>query len=73
VVEGPDVVEAGLVRDPPGLALRLDRMDLLRKLQPDAKWMPHRTEANETTIRACTPTLIAGCVRCQRNSPHIAR
>src|SRR5258706_13431791 len=73
VVEGPDVVEAGLVGGTPGLALRLDRMDLLRKLQADAKWMRHHTQATETTIRACAPKLTAGSVRCRESSPRIAR
>jgi len=73
VIEGPDVVEPGFVRDAPGLALRLDRMDLLRKLQADAKWMRHHAEANETTIRACAPMPTVGSVRCPRSSPRIAR
>jgi len=45
VIERPNVVEAGLVRDTPGLALRLDRMDLLRHLETDAKWMRHGRRA----------------------------
>src|SRR5678816_2408575 len=45
VIERPDVVEAGLVRDAPRLALRLDRMDLLRHLEADAKWMRHGRRA----------------------------
>ncbi len=39
MVERPDMVEAGLVGHPPGLALRLDGMDLLRELQTDPKGM----------------------------------
>lgn len=73
VVERPDVVEARLVRDAPRLALRIDGVDLLRKLQADAKWMRHHTEASVTTMRACAPMPTAGSVRCQRSSPRIAR
>jgi hypothetical protein len=45
MVEGPDVIEARLVRDAPGLALRRDGVDLLRKLQADAEWMRHERGA----------------------------
>jgi hypothetical protein len=41
MVEGPNVIEAGFVRRAPRLALRFDRMDLLRKLQTDPKGMCH--------------------------------
>ena len=45
VVERPDVIEARLVGDAPGLALGRDGMDLLRELQPDAERMRHERGA----------------------------
>ena len=45
MVERPDVIEARLVGDAPGLALRLDGIDLLRELQADAEWMRHERGA----------------------------
>ena len=41
MVEGPDVVEAGLVGRAPRFALRLDGMDLLRELQTDPQGICH--------------------------------
>src|SRR5207245_7290227 len=41
VIERPEVIEPGCIGDAPGLALGVDRMDLLRKLDADAKRMGH--------------------------------
>ena len=41
MIERPEVIEPGCIGDAPGLALGVDRMDLLRKLDADAKRMGH--------------------------------
>ena len=45
VVEAPEPVESGLVRDLPHRAVRRDGMDLRRELQADAERMRHRAGA----------------------------
>src|SRR5207253_10908544 len=42
VVERPDVVETRFVADPPHIRVDVDRMYLLRELEPEAKWMSRR-------------------------------
>jgi hypothetical protein len=39
MVERPDVIEAGFVTDAPDTFVDVDRMNLLRELQPEAKRM----------------------------------
>src|ERR1700716_1252386 len=55
MVERPDVVETRFVADAPHIRVDVDRMDLLRELEPEPKWMRRRHCVESNNLRKRTP------------------